>query len=297
MTDLFIGSTINVYSRQLNIVDYADSFTRRLFEAQRGRAFAVVKPAGYNQIGEFLKCAQDAGFVVGQMKMVQMSGRDAEEFCTGTDGSCQPGDFTGDVCLAVEMVDNSPGDASKSAANVADALNGKYRDDLVYASPASSAKEDAKFAFGGRFAPRAVYDNCSLCVIRPHAVRDGLAGGIVDAILLAGFEVSAMQMFNLDRASATEFFDVYKDVFNDYSSLLEQMTSGPCIAIQVRGEGVVERFREYCGPVDVEVAQTLYPDSLRAKFGVDRIRNAVHCTDLPDDGVLESQYFFNILQM
>lgn len=34
----------------------------------------------------------------------------------------------------------------------------------------------------------------------------------------------------------------------------------------------------------------------RAKFGLDRVRNAVHCTDLPEDGVVESEYFFNILQ-
>jgi hypothetical protein len=34
----------------------------------------------------------------------------------------------------------------------------------------------------------------------------------------------------------------------------------------------------------------------RAKFGQDRVRNAVHCTDLPEDGVLECKYFFDILQ-
>ena len=27
--------------------------------------------------------------------------------------------------------------------------------------------------------------------------------------------------------------------------------------------------------------------TLRAKFGVDKIKNAVHCTDLPDDALLE----------
>lgn len=34
----------------------------------------------------------------------------------------------------------------------------------------------------------------------------------------------------------------------------------------------------------------------RAKFGLDRVRNAVHCTDLQEDGVIECEYFFNILQ-
>ena len=36
--------------------------------------------------------------------------------------------------------------------------------------------------------------------------------------------------------------------------------------------------------------------SYRAKFGIDRVKNAVHCTDLPEDGTIECEYFFNILQ-
>jgi len=51
-----------------------------------------------------------------------------------------------------------------------------------------------------------------------------------------------------------------------------------------------------CGPHDPEIAKILKANTIRAKFGIDRIRNAVHCTDLPEDGVLEVEYFFNILQ-
>jgi len=43
------------------------------------------------------------------------------------------------------------------------------------------------------------------------------------------------------------------------------------------------------------MAKELYPDTLRALFGRDRIRNAIHCTDLPKDGVIECEYFFKIL--
>ena len=37
--DLFIGSVINVYSRQLKLVDYADQFTKSKFSVQRGRYY------------------------------------------------------------------------------------------------------------------------------------------------------------------------------------------------------------------------------------------------------------------
>ncbi len=54
--------------------------------------------------------------------------------------------------------------------------------------------------------------------------------------------------------------------------------------------------RELCGAHDPEIASHLQPDSLRARFGKTKVNNAVHCTDLPEDGPLEVDYFFGILQ-
>jgi nucleoside-diphosphate kinase len=59
----------------------------------------------------------------------------------------------------------------------------------------------------------------------------------------------------------------------------------------------VQAFRDLCGPYDPEVARQVKPDCIRARFGVDKVRNAVHCTDLAEDGALEVQYFFQILKM
>ena len=74
------------------------------------------------------------------------------------------------------------------------------------------------------------------------------------------------------------------------------MTNGPCIALEVRQDNVVTSLRELCGPHDPEMAKTVRPKSLRAVYGKDKGRNAVHCTDLIEDGALEVEYFFNILQ-
>jgi nucleoside-diphosphate kinase len=37
LKDLFVGAVVTVYSRQLKVVDYADQFTRKNFEVQRGK--------------------------------------------------------------------------------------------------------------------------------------------------------------------------------------------------------------------------------------------------------------------
>lgn len=40
------------------------------------------------------------------------------------------------------------------------------------------------------------------------------------------------------------------------------------------------QFRELCGPKDPELGRVLRPKSLRAQFGLNKIRNGFHCTDL-----------------
>ena len=75
------------------------------------------------------------------------------------------------------------------------------------------------------------------------------------------------------------------------------MVSGPCIALEVRQENVISSFKALCGAYDPEVGRAKgEKNSLRSLFGVDKIRNAVHCTDLPDEGVIECEFFFVILQ-
>jgi nucleoside-diphosphate kinase len=104
-----------------------------------------------------------------------------------------------------------------------------------------------------------------------------------------------MIMVNLDKPTAEEFLDVYKGVLPEFTALVDHLTSGPCIAMEVRQENVVSSFRQLAGPLDPEVAKHLRPNTLRAGYGSDRVLNAVHCTDLPEDGVLECEYFFRIL--
>lgn len=103
-------------------------------------------------------------------------------------------------------------------------------------------------------------------------------------------------MFYLDRATCDEFFEVYKDVLPEFNAISENTSKGPVLVLEIQGDNAVQQVRAICGPHDPKIAQTLHPDSLRAHFGIDRVKNAVHCTDLEEDGSLECNYFFSILQ-
>ena len=53
-------------------------------------------------------------------------------------------------------------------------------------------------------------------------------------VLDAGLEISAMELFNLSRPVVEEFFDVYKGVLPEYLPLIEHMSNGPMVALEVR---------------------------------------------------------------
>lgn len=104
-----------------------------------------------------------------------------------------------------------------------------------------SCKRESAFFFGDGIeaAKRpmkttAVLNNCSLCLIKPHIIAEGLTGQVIDMILEAGFEISAMELFNLSRPVTEEFFDVYKGVLPEYLPLVEHISNGPVIALEVR---------------------------------------------------------------
>ena len=118
-------------------------------------------------------------------------------------------------------------------------------------STTSAAREIGLFfGEGNAMKSSAVMNNCTLCIIKPHIIRDGQTGQLIDMILQKGFEISAAEMFNLNRPQIEEFYDVYKGVLPEYIPLIEHMSNGPTIMLEVRQEDAVSTFRELTGPYD-----------------------------------------------
>lgn len=84
-------------------------------------------------------------------------------------------------------------------------------------------------------------------------------------------------------------------VLPEHSRWMTELSSGTSIIAEVRGEDIVPRLRELCGPYCPEIAGHLRPESLRARYGINRVQNAVLCTDLPSDGPLECKYLFCVV--
>ncbi|KAF4670964.1 hypothetical protein FOL46_000530 [Perkinsus olseni] len=96
-----------------------------------------------------------------------------------------------------------------------------------------------------------------------------------------------MRWCSLDKHSCEEFLEVYSGVLPEFTMQVTELSGGPSLALEVRQESAVEAFRKLVGPHDPQIAKALRPATLRAAFGLDRVKNAVHCTDLEEDGQLE----------
>jgi nucleoside-diphosphate kinase len=300
MDDLHIGGNVTVHSRQLKIMDYGDAYTRRVLESNKSRTLGIIKPDVYSNLGLILKGIYENGMVCGKLQMVKMSLQQAQAFSNLAKlPPASASHLSSDVVLVMEIV-------GKNACQQWQEMIGAIRaqmaaDDIKNCAHGSASLEDVEaeldFFFGpnAKWPTTALFNNCTLCVIRPHIVQQGLLGDVLHRILSEGFEISAMKMWHMDKVTVEEFLDVYRGVLPEYQMIIDHMCVGPSVVLEVRQKEAVESFRQLVGYHDPEVSKHLRGDTLRAQFGIDRVRNAVHCTDLPEDGLLEVEYFFNML--
>lgn len=92
-----------------------------------------------------------------------------------------------------------------------------FVDDAGVAPHVSTFGDPDYFFSSGIFPSTARIECCTTCVIRPRLFKEGNIGALVQDILNAGFEISAVELFRLEMSTANEFFDVYKGVISHYN--------------------------------------------------------------------------------
>lgn len=315
--DLYVGASVNYLSRQLNIVDYGDEYTRSSLIARQEKTLVIIKPDAVNKAGLILDTLLSYELNIVTMQMFKLSRQYASDFYAEHKGKpffdkliafMTEGPVIVLEIIGVDAVQQvrklvGPTDTLTARSQAPASLRARFGTDgtrnACHASDSmQSAQREIKFFFedaARKHPTTALFKDTTLCIIKPHIINDKLTGKVLDAIIAGGFEVSALRMFHLDRANCEEFLEVYKGVVNEYGEMVAELLAGPCVALELKGANVQSEFRQYVGPADPEIAKHLRKHSLRAKFGVNKVYNAVHCTDLPEDGPLEVAYFFQIL--
>ncbi|KAK0084944.1 hypothetical protein PV325_006044 [Microctonus aethiopoides] len=314
--NLYVGSMVTIFSRTMTITDIPDAATKNILCKTMQKTFAILKPNVVDKMGEIFKIITAHNLQIVNVRMGNFKEKDVERFYKNNDQF--PSQMTsGPVVLLTLVGENAvtrwneligDNDNNKMNKNKFISLSARYGEDAIkngfYGSPnVETAKSEIEEYFPNLKSKRtidtsATFKNCTLCIILPHAVQTKLIGDIVNDIQKANYKISAIQSFNINPVDADEFLEVYKGIMSEYSAMVAELHSGPCIAMEITHENpslaVTEEFRKFCGPKDPDIARKIRPNTLRAKYGISKVQNAIHCSDLPTDGLLEVEFFFKI---
>ena len=133
----------------------------------------------------------------------------------------------------------------------------------------------------------------TLVLIKPDAVRRGLAGEILRRFELRGLEIREARLFTVDRELAGEHYAEHAEK-PFFGELVEFITSGPTLALVLEGEGAIATVRTTMGATNpAEAAE----GTLRKEFAGSIGENAVHGSDSDENAAIEIAYFFSKLEL
>ena len=128
----------------------------------------------------------------------------------------------------------------------------------------------------------------TLAIVKPDAFGRGDAGRIVAHLEERGFRIRAARVTHLRTEEAEEFYAVHRGK-PFYSSLVDFMTSGPCLALALEHSDAVPRLREVIGATDPAEAEE---GTVRDLYAESVERNAIHASDSPENARKELAFFF-----
>jgi nucleoside-diphosphate kinase len=129
----------------------------------------------------------------------------------------------------------------------------------------------------------------TLTMIKPDSMSAGNAGRILAHLEGEGFKIVALKRIHLTEGQARAFYEVHKER-PFYKDLVAFMTECPIIAAVLEREDAVAHLRQVMGATNSKEAAE---GTIRALYGTDIERNAIHGSDSPENAALESAFFFS----
>ncbi len=128
----------------------------------------------------------------------------------------------------------------------------------------------------------------TLIILKPDAVKRKLMGEIISRIEAKNLEIARMEMRTLDEAILAEHYEEHKEK-GFYPELVEFMTSGPVVVMEVRGRDAQLVMRNLMGSTDPATAA---PGTIRGDLGILFTENLIHGSDSPESADRELKIFF-----
>ncbi len=125
-------------------------------------------------------------------------------------------------------------------------------------------------------------------IIKPDAVAARHIGDIVARVEKEGFMITGLRYLHLTKEQAEAFYAVHRER-PFFGGLVKYMTSGPVVVGRLERESAVDHWRKVIGATNPEKAE---PGTIRKLYGTNIESNAVHGSDSPENGEIETDFFF-----
>jgi nucleoside-diphosphate kinase len=129
----------------------------------------------------------------------------------------------------------------------------------------------------------------TLVLIKPDAMRRGLAGEILRRFEARGLEVKEARLVNVDDGLANEHYAEHAEK-PFFGELVEFITSGPTLALVLQGEGAIATVRTTMGATNPADAG---PGTIRGDLALSMPDNLVHGSDSPESATREIKLWFD----
>ena len=128
----------------------------------------------------------------------------------------------------------------------------------------------------------------TLVLVKPDGVRRGLCGEIVARFERRGYDLRGARLLRITKALASQHYAEHKGK-PFYSELVDFITSGPVLALAVRGENAVAGVRGLMGATNPADSA---PGTIRGDLATLLSENVVHGSDSRRSAQRELKLFF-----
>ena len=128
----------------------------------------------------------------------------------------------------------------------------------------------------------------TLVLVKPDGVSRGLAGEVVARFERRGFELRGARLLKIPRSLAAQHYAEHKGK-PFYGELVAFITSGPVLALAVRGENAIAGVRAMMGATNPAAAA---PGTIRGDLATELSENVVHGSDSRSSARRELALFF-----
>jgi nucleoside-diphosphate kinase len=128
----------------------------------------------------------------------------------------------------------------------------------------------------------------TLVLVKPDGVARGLCGEVVRRFERRGYELRGARLLKLTKALANQHYAEHKGK-PFYGELVAFITSGPVLALAVRGEDAISGVRTLMGATHPAQAA---PGTIRGDLATELSENVVHGSDSRRSAKRELALFF-----